>query len=62
MRAENLYRFTFDEQEMDSLYEIMVSVIDASLVEGHAKAMAMAFVSTLSDEPDEEDSPQTLLN
>ena len=28
MRAETLYRLTFDEQEMDSLFEIMMTVID----------------------------------
>lgn len=62
MRAETLYRLTFDEQEMDSLFEIMITVIDQGLVEGHALAMARAFVDATTDEPELEDEPQVMLN
>ena len=63
MRAETLYRLTFDEQEMDSLFEIMMTVIDQGLVEGHALAMARAFVDAVTEEPDESaEDPQVVLN
>ena len=60
MQAETLYRFVFDEKEMDALLEIMIAVVDAELVDGHALALAKVFTDTAWD--DDEDEPQVVLN
>lgn len=60
MQAETLYRFVFDEKEMDALLEIMIAVVDAELVDGHALALAKVFTDTAWD--DDEDEPQVMLN
>lgn len=62
MQAETLYRFVFDEKEMDALLEIMLAVVEAELVDGHALAVARVFVDAATDEPELEDEPQVMLN
>lgn len=61
MQAETLYRFVFDEKEMDALLEIMMAVVEAELVDGHALALARVFTDAAWDESDD-DEPQVVLN
>lgn len=45
---------------MDSLIEIMLAVVDAELVDGHALALARVFIDAA--EESDEDEPQVMLN
>jgi len=49
MIAECMYRLTFSGDEMDALYEVCTSALEACLLEGPAKGFAAAIVESYDE-------------
>ena len=62
MQITPLYQLTLTDDEMDAIYEICQSALDAELLDGMAKAMACAFTS-IGDEDEEQETtePQRMM-
>ena len=54
MQITPLYQLTLTDEEMDALYDICQSALDAELLDGMAKAMACAFTSIGEDDDGQE--------
>ncbi len=59
MIAETMYRLTFNGEEMDAMYEVCMSALEADLLEGMPKAFAMAIVESYNEAADEADEQET---
>ena len=58
MKINPLIEMTFDGAEFGALCEICEAALDAELLNGVAKAMAMAVLAVGNDEDDEDYEPQ----
>lgn len=53
MIAETMYRLTFTPDEMEALYEVCMTALEADILDGMPKGFALAIVESYNEAADE---------